>query len=167
MNAATRTLDSLWSEASGEPAEAGLARFLTFKLHGQVYGIPLPAVLEIVRAQRIRRVPGKPAFIGGVINLRGKVVPVLDARLRMELPAKPRDERTCIAIVQCRGQTVGLIVDEVRDVLALAEPCIERRARSEVRGAGRFIAGFGIVEGQVRILLDLERLLFDPWPPQA
>ena len=166
MNApeAARTLDSLWAET---PAEAGISRYLTFKLHGQVYGIPVPAVLEIVRARRIRRLPGKPGFIGGVINLRGKVVPVLDVRLRMELPGKLPDERTCIAIVQCRGQTVGLIVDEVRDVLELHESRIEPSARGEGAGPGRFIAGFGIVNGQVRILLDLECLLFDRWPPEA
>lgn len=160
---AARTLDSLWAEAQGE---AGLSRFLTFKLHGQIYGIPVGAVLEIVRAHRIRRVPGRPAFIGGVINLRGKVVPVMDVRLRMTLPPKPRDERTCIAIVQCRGQTVGLIVDEVRDVLGLPESRIERRARPEENARGHFIAGFGIVDSQVRILLDLERLLFEGWPPE-
>ena len=159
---AARTLDSLWAEAQGE---AGLARFLTFKLNGQVYGIPVSAVLEIVRAQRIRAVPGTAAFISGVINLRGKVVPVLDVRRRLALPAKPYDERTCIVMTQSRGQVVGLIVDEVRDVLGLPDSRIERQSRREEGGQGRFISGFGIVESQVRILLDLERLLFEGWPP--
>jgi purine-binding chemotaxis protein CheW len=153
---AARTLDSLWAEAQGE---AGLTRFLTFKVHGQVYGIPVPAVLEIVRAQRIRRVPGTPRFVAGVINLRGKVVPVVDVRLRLELPEKAPDERTCIVITQCREQTVGLIVDDVRDVLGLPDSRIERHAQGGAEG--RFISGFGIVDSQVRILLDLERLLFD------
>ena len=160
---AARTLDSLWAEAQGE---GGLARFLTFKLHGQIYGIPVTTVLEIVRSRRIRPVPGTPDFIGGVINLRGKVIPVVEVRLRLELPPKPHDERTCIVMTQCRGQVVGLIVDDVRNVLGLPDARIERHTPRDGGGQGRFISGFGIVENQVRILLDLERLLYDGWPSE-
>jgi purine-binding chemotaxis protein CheW len=164
VSESTQSLDRLWAEAQGE---AGLVRFLTFKLHGQVYGISMDAVLEIIRAQRIRPMPGTPSFIRGVINLRGKVVPVVDARLRLGLPPKPRNERTCIVMTQCRGEVIGLIVDEVRDVLGLPDSRIERHVRqgSEHDGSIHFILGYGIVESQVRILLDIERLLFADWPP--
>lgn len=163
MNAAAQSLDSLWAESQGE---SGLARFLAFKLHGQIYGIPMEAVLEIVRALRIRAVPGTASFIRGVINLRGKVVPVMDARLRLELPPKAHDERTSIVLMQGGEQVVGLIVDEVREVLSLRHQDIERPAPGE-GGQHRFISGYGVVDNQVRILLDPRRLLFDGWPPGA
>jgi purine-binding chemotaxis protein CheW len=100
-----------------------------------------------------------PEFIHGVINLRGKVIPLMDMRCRFQLPAKEYDERTCFVVVEIEDYTVGLVVDEVNEVVTIAADQIEPPPRRARQGAG-YICGLGKIGEDVKILLDLKALAF-------
>lgn len=132
----------------------------SFKLAGEEYGIDIAVVQEIVRMSTVTRVPRAPEFIEGVINLRGKIVPVLDLRKRFGMPAVEPTKATRIIIIEVAGKTVGLIVDAVREVLRLSSDAIDptpEMVTSEVDAA--FFKGVGKLEDRLIILLDLNRLL--------
>lgn len=135
-------------------------KFLTFDLAEVGYGLEIRYVTEIIGIQKITDVPDMPSFIRGVINLRGKVIPVMDVRLRFNMPSRPYDERTCIIVVNLDGKSVGLVVDEVSEVLDIPAEEIEPAPNSR-KGKNRYIQGMGKVGEQVKILLDISRLLFD------
>src|SRR5215510_6035362 len=121
------------SDASGKESGVRLAatpgKYLTFGLGDEVYGLEILKVQEIIGLMRVTRVPGLPDVIRGVVNLRGKVIPVVDLRRKFSMEVKADTERTCIIVVRVwrEGQalTVGLIVDDVREVLAIAEGQLE------------------------------------------
>ena len=92
-------------------------QFLTFTIAEQEYGIEIRHVTEIIGIQTITGLPDVPEFVKGVINLRGKVIPVIDVRLRFAMPERAYDERTCIVVVNINDASVGLVVDTVSEVL--------------------------------------------------
>lgn len=96
-------------------------RFLLFYIEETLYGLPLRHVLEIIKTQHITRIPKVPHHIKGIINLRGKVVPVMDIRLKFNLDERPYDDKTCIIIVEIHGMQIGLIVDCVSEVVSAEE----------------------------------------------
>lgn len=136
-------------------------KFLTFHLGQEDYGFEIRHVTEIIGVQKITDVPDMPAYIKGVINLRGKVIPVMDVRARFKLPARAYDERTCIIVVQYNGTAVGLVVDEVSEVASIARDQIEPPPRTSRGKSSRFFSGMGKMGEEVTILLDVERLLYD------
>jgi purine-binding chemotaxis protein CheW len=148
------------AEATAEPAaeEKQNPMYLTFALDEQVYGVPLDRVLEIIGMMPITPIPETPAHVKGVINLRGRVIPVVDARARFRLPARPYEARTCIIVVQTGGWSVGLVVDTVSDVAAIPPSALEEPP--PITGAGdHYLASLGKVGDQVRLLLDVDRFL--------
>lgn len=147
---------------SGEDAleDALYGKYLTFHVGREDYGFGIRYVTEIVGIQKITDVPDMPNFIKGVINLRGKVIPVMDVRLRFGMPPKDYDDRTCIIVVQVQGKDIGLLVDEVREVTMVPDEQINPPPRSSSCGA-RYISGMGKVGNEVKILLDITNLLFD------
>lgn len=135
-------------------------RYLTFHLGGEDYGIEIRYVTEIVGVQKITEVPDMPAFVKGVVNLRGQVIPVMDVRLRFHMPARDYDERTCVIVVDLDGMSVGLIVDTVQEVREIAEENVSPPPRlSGNSEKGRYILGMGKVGEEVKILLDVGTLL--------
>ncbi|MCB0285824.1 MAG: purine-binding chemotaxis protein CheW [Calditrichaeota bacterium] len=137
-------------------------QFLTFTLAQQEYGIEIRHVTEIIGIQRITDLPDMPAYIKGVINLRGKVIPVVDVRLRFGMENRKYDERTCIIVVNFNDAAVGLVVDTVSEVMNIPAHNIEPSPKASLKSSGgRFIKGLGKVEDDVKILLDIEQLLFD------
>ncbi|TVR13030.1 MAG: purine-binding chemotaxis protein CheW, partial [Planctomycetota bacterium] len=118
-------------------------------------------VIEIVGLQQITEVPDMPEYVMGVINLRGSVIPVVCVRRRFNMPPKEHDERTCVVVVQIADISVGLIVDEVDEVLEITADQVTPPPRVRADGASRFVAGLGKVGEAVKILLDVERLLRD------
>jgi len=136
-------------------------KFLTFVLADEEYGIEIRYVTEIIGMQKITEVPDVPSYIRGVINLRGKVIPVMDVRLRFGLPERPYDERTCIVVINVAEQAVGLIVDRVSEVLDIPKSEIEPPPQVKKGSGSRFIEGLGKVGDTVKILLNAEKLLFD------
>ena len=135
-------------------------KYLTFHLADEDYGIEIAYVIEIIGIQKITDVPDMPAFIRGVINLRGKVIPVMDVRARFNLPDRDYDDRTCIIVVDVDETEVGLVVDEVCEVSDIPEANVEPPPKTGKGGGGHYIQGMGKINKTVKILLDVHKLLF-------
>ena len=136
-------------------------KYLTFYLAGEDYGLDIAYVTEIIGIQKITDVPDMPAFIKGVINLRGKVIPVMDVRLRFNMESREYDERTCIIVVDIKQTTVGLVVDEVSEVVDIPEEQVEPPPKSRHGSTSRYLKGMGKAGEDVKILLNAEKLLYD------
>ena len=146
---------------AGKSAKAG--EYLTFNLGRQVYGIEILKVQEIIGMMNVTRVPKTPEFVRGVVNLRGKVIPVIDLRLKFDMDRKDDTERTCIIVVQLAlngGSVVmGLIVDEVSEVLNVLAEQIEASPAFGGEADMDFILGMGKVGQKVVMLLDVDKVL--------
>jgi purine-binding chemotaxis protein CheW len=134
-------------------------KFLTFFLAGEEYGIEILKVHEIIGLLPITRVPQTRNYMRGVINLRGKVIPIFDARLKFGMPAAEGTNETCIIVVHIRGVEVGVIVDRVSEVVDIP---VEEIEPAPSFGAGfntEYILGIGKSQGRVKILLNIDRML--------
>ncbi|MCF6267162.1 MAG: chemotaxis protein CheW [Desulfuromusa sp.] len=135
-------------------------KYLTFHLAGEDYGIEIQYVIEIIGIQNITDVPDMPTFIRGVINLRGKVIPIMDVRARFGIEARDYDDRTCIIVVNINSTEVGLVVDEVSEVADIPESNVEPAPRTHKNSEESYIQGMGKINTDVKILLDVHKLLF-------
>ncbi|OHD18387.1 MAG: chemotaxis protein CheW [Spirochaetes bacterium GWD1_27_9] len=148
--------------ASDDDEDTQSNKFLSFKIGDESYGIEIKSIIEIVEVQRIIEVPDMPVYIKGVVNLRGKVIPVMDLRLRFNMQERKYDDRTCIIIVNVNNTAVGLIVDNVDEVLEIPENSIEPPPNFKTRsGSNKFINGLGKISEEVKILLDVQKILYD------
>ena len=162
---------SITQASTSEKLDAGNAtqtgKYLLFRLGREEYGIAVLKVREIIGQHEIAVVPNTPAFVKGVINLRGKVIPIIDLRLKLGLEAEITD-RNCTVVVQIEGQSnqimAGVIVDEVREVVNISASDIEPTPDFG-RGKDReYILGIAKIASGVRILLDTDRVLApDEW----
>jgi purine-binding chemotaxis protein CheW len=138
-------------------------KYLTFSLANEEYGIGILRIKEIIGMMPITSVPQTPEFIKGVINLRGKVIPVMDLRLRFGMPCLDYTERTCIIVVEIDGQTgtvqIGIVVDAVSEVLNIRAEDIEVTPSFGTRLNTDFILGMAKMNGGIKILLDIDRVL--------
>ncbi|CAJ0853181.1 hypothetical protein AMST5_00622 [freshwater sediment metagenome] len=133
--------------------------FLTFGVAGEEYGLGIAFVTEIVGMQRVMQVPDVPKFIKGVINLRGKVIPVMDVRCRFEMPEKPYTERTVIIVLDVDSVPIGLVVDNVSDVLEIPPSHIDPAPKfNSSRTQESLIRGLGKSGDRVAVLLDIRSL---------
>lgn len=151
----------MMNESFGEDEDTQKGKFLTFHLADEDYGIEIRYVTEIIGIQKITEVPDMPEFVKGVINLRGKVIPVMDVRMRFLLPPREYNDRTCIIVVNVNGTAVGLVVDEVSEVADIPEDQIEPPPRASRTSSSRYIQGMGKIGQDVKILLDVNHLLYD------
>lgn len=148
--------------ASASTAHAESAEFLTFTLGDEEYGVDILKVQEIRGYDTVTRIPDTPAFIKGVINLRGTIVPVVDMRLKFNLGKAEYNEFTVMIILNVGKRVVGIVVDSVSDVLALTPEQI-RPAPDFNRGLDpRFLTGIGAVDDRMLILVDIEKLVLSP-----
>jgi purine-binding chemotaxis protein CheW len=138
-------------------------KYLTFKLGAESYGIGILKVQEIIGMMAVTRMPRTPAYVRGVVNLRGKVIPVLDLRLKFGMETRQDTDRTCIIVVQLQSSgsvvTMGIIVDEVSEVLDVAAEQIEPPPTFGMSVDVSFILGMGKVGQKVVLLLDADRIL--------
>ncbi len=134
-------------------------KYLTFCLAGEDYGLDIGDVIEIIGVQKITQVPDLPPYIKGVINLRGQVIPVMDMRLRFQLPSQKYDERTCIVVTEVAGLSMGLVVDRVNEVVDIPESQVEPPATQTAGHANSYVKGLGEIGENIRILLDTEKIL--------
>lgn len=141
-----------------EPEDSQDGRYLTFRLGQEDYGIAISHVVEIVGLQKITAVPDLPSYMKGVINLRGKIIPVMDGRTRFGLAKEAYDDRTCVIVTEVAEQITGLIVDRVNEVLEIPAAQVEPSATASGRAAGNSVSGLGKVGDSVKVLLDVERL---------
>lgn len=138
-------------------------KYLTFTLAEEEYGIGILKIKEIIGMLPITSVPQTPEFVKGVINLRGKVIPVMDLRLRFGMPSIDYTERTCIIVVEIGGQAgtilVGIVVDAVSEVLNIKGDDIEKTPAFGTKVNTDYILGMAKMEGGVKILLDIDQVL--------
>ncbi|GAA0133793.1 chemotaxis protein CheW [Paenibacillus sp. YSY-4.3] len=135
-------------------------KFLTFQLGEEFYGIEIKYVTEIIGIQRITVVPEMPDYLRGIINLRGKIIPVMDVRLRFKKSFRDYTDRTCVIVVDIRDISIGLIVDSVSEVLFIPEE--EMIPPPEFhKSTSKFIKAIGKVGQDVKLVLDCEKLLHE------
>lgn len=143
--------------------EERAGKYLTFALGGEVYGLEILKVQEIIGMMTVTRVPRTPDFVRGVINLRGKVIPVVDLRKKFNLETIEDTERTCIIVVQVSRKdatvTMGIIVDEVSEVMDIVGSQIEPAPEFGHDVETSFILGMGKVDKKVVMLLDVDKVL--------
>ena len=138
-------------------------KYLTFSMAEEEYGISILKIKEIIGMMPITSVPQTPDFVKGVINLRGKVIPVVDLRLRFEMDAIEYTERTCIIVVEIECPTgmamIGIVVDAVSEVLNIKAEEIEDTPTFGTKLNTDYILGMAKMEGGVKILLDIDKVL--------
>ncbi len=138
-------------------------KHLTFQLGEEVYGLEILKVQEIIKSSAVTQVPRTPDFVRGVINLRGKVIPVTDLRLKFGMESQEETDRTCIIVVQVGGTnrpvTMGILVDEVSEVLEIGTDQIEPPPSFGANVDTGFMLGMGKVDAFVVTLLDIDKVL--------
>jgi purine-binding chemotaxis protein CheW len=149
------------SEIEEEMEDTMEGKYLIFRIGEEEYGIAIRHVNYIIGIQKITELPDMPDYVKGVINLRGKVIPVIDVRLRFELNEREYNERTCIVNVNIRDTAVGLIVDSVSEVISIPATQLSPPPKIQKSAGSRFISGLGKVNEEVKIILDIDRLLFE------
>jgi purine-binding chemotaxis protein CheW len=169
-----KTFDMAFSLADGEDGQAtpqdpigGLTdregKYLTFSLADEEYGIGILKIKEIIGMMPITSVPRTPAYVRGVINLRGKVIPVIDLRLRFSMAEQDYTDRTCIIVVEIGGQgsdmIIGIVVDSVSEVLNIKMEEIEDTPAFGTSLDTEYILGMAKMEGGVKILLEIDTVL--------
>ncbi|MDI6762195.1 MAG: chemotaxis protein CheW [Thermodesulfobacteriota bacterium] len=138
-------------------------KYLTFSLAGEEYGIGIRKIKEIIGMMPVTTVPRTPPFVKGIINLRGKVIPVVDLRLKFGMEEMSYTERTCIIVVETRGRSgsvlIGIVVDSVSEVLNIKAADIEETPTFGARLDTDYILGMAKMNGGVKILLDIDKVL--------
>mgnify|MGYP000851690825 CR=1 FL=1 len=139
-------------------------KYLTFQLGDEQFGLEILKVREIIGVLDVTKVPQTASFVRGVINLRGKVIPVMDLRLRFGLPWREDDERTCTIVVEVgeaggQRRLMGIVVDQVREVVSVREEEVEVTPSFGVELDTAYILGMAKLEGGVKILLDIDRVV--------
>lgn len=145
--------------AEHDAANAEITKVLAFYIENQVYGIEIPYVIEIIEVLPITVVPGVPEYIKGIINVRSKVVPVVNIRSRFGKEEIPFDDRTCIIIVAVNDVSVGLIVDKVSDVLSITKNHISKTPELNHVNSSRYIKYILEMNDGVKLVLDVNRLI--------
>lgn len=133
-------------------------KFLTFLLGNESYAIEIKYVTEIIGVQDTSQIPELPNYIRGIINLRGKIIPVMDVRLRFKKPFKEYDDRTCVVVVDIKDISIGLIVDSVSEVLSIPDEEIVPPPDLN-KGGSKYIKSIGKVGNEVKLILDCDKLL--------
>ena len=135
-------------------------KYLTFKISDETYGVDIGDITEIIELQKITGIPDMPDHVKGVINLRGKVIPVIDLRLRFHLEDWKYDDRTCIVIAKVNETSVGFIVDRVLEVLDIPEANIDPPPQFKSKsGYEKYVMGIGKVGKDVKILIDVQKVV--------
>jgi purine-binding chemotaxis protein CheW len=141
-----------------EEQEDMLNRYLLFSIGDEVYGTDIRFVTEIIGMQTISGLPQTPEYIKGIIDLRGRIIPIIDMRLRFKKQAADYTDRTCTIVIEAQTLLVGLIVDEVMEVLTIEDRDIAPPPMLQFGAAKRYISGIAKVGSGVKLLLDCEQL---------
>lgn len=136
-------------------------KYLTFPLGNEVFGVEIKYVTEIIGIQAITYVPEVPSYVKGIINLRGKIIPVIDIRLKFRKPAVQYDDRTCIIVIDIKDTSIGFIVDCVSEVIDISDDNIVPPPSYKAGFQNKFIKGIGKVGNSIKLLLDCEKIISD------
>lgn len=140
-------------------AEAIAQEYLVFRLGSEEYGIDILKVQEIRGCDRLTRIPNAPNFITGVTNLRGVIVPIVDLRVRFDLPDPSQDDSTVVIVLNLNDRVVGIVVDGVVDVLSMDVDKIKPTPDVASVLSGRYLLGLGVLDSRMIILVNIETLL--------
>ncbi|MFW5649348.1 MAG: chemotaxis protein CheW [Candidatus Alkaliphilus sp. MAG34] len=143
-----------------EEEDTQKGKYLTFSLGNEFYGIEIKHVTEIIGIQPVTEIPELPDHIKGIINLRGKIIPVMDVRLRFKKPPREYNDRTCVIVIDIKDVSVGLIVDSVSEVLSINEEDIVSPPNVKKDG-NKYIKAIGKVGDEIKLILDCDKLLSD------
>lgn len=146
-------------EAASEDMQTG--RYLTFSIGDVMFGIEMHYITEIIGMQKITELPDMPDFMKGIINLRGKIIPVLDVRLLFGKEVREFDDRTCVIVIDIAGVPIGLIVDRVSEVVTISAGEVSEVPKANKGQNSRFVKNIGKTENGVVLILDCEKLLND------
>src|SRR5665647_3114783 len=146
-------------EAMETAEDTQKGKFLTFSVGRESYGIEIKFVTEIIGIQDITEVPELPNYVKGIINLRGKIIPVIDVRIRFKKEPKQYNDRTCIVVIDIKEISVGLIVDNVAEVINIDDSNIVPPPDIKTGFHSRYVRGIGKVGNEVKLLLDCVKLL--------
>lgn len=150
----------------GDNSDTQKGKYMTFKSGQEYFGLEIQYVQQIIQYQTVTMIPETEDYIKGLINLRGRIIPVVDVRLRFKQGQCEYNDKTCILVINLRSTTVGLIVEQIAEVVELKEdnilppPSIGRGDK----GHNRYVYGIGKVGNTVKLLLDPEKLLYDEDP---
>lgn len=134
-------------------------KYLSFFLDNEEYGLEILKVVEIIKVMPITRIPKAPTEVRGIINLRGKVIPVLELRTKFDMPVVEYTSETCIIVVQTQNNKIGIIVDKVSEVMNVSENDIESAPNFGSTTANEYILGIGKTEESTKLLLDIDSVL--------
>ncbi|MBN1551603.1 purine-binding chemotaxis protein CheW [bacterium] len=152
------------AEQASEIGRRLAGKYLTFLLGSEEYGLEILKVQEIIQMQKVTKVPNTPHFVRGIINLRGKVIPVIELRKKFDMEAQADTEKTCIIVVRIEVTsnqmvTMGIIIDDVKEVLDIHEDNIEETPSFGSDTSTDFIMGIGKVGQNVKMLLNIDKVL--------
>lgn len=136
-------------------------KYLTFPLGNEIFGIEIKFVTEIIGIQSITYVPEVPVYVKGIINLRGKIIPVIDVRLKFKKSTVEYDDRTCIIVIDIKDISIGLIVDCVSEVIDIGDENIVPPPSYRTGFQNKYIKGIGKVGKDIKLLLDCEKIMAD------
>ena len=156
----SQTTDEMKAQGHDEH-DGDLIQLVTFRIGEEEFGVDILAVQEIIRLMQITMVPRAPAFIEGVINLRGKVIPVINMRTRFGMPALEHDSNTRIVVMELEQKIVGFLVDGVSEVLRIPAGTVEDPPPVVAGIGSEYIRGIGKLDDRLLILLELDNLLCD------
>lgn len=145
--------------AALEPEDDQQGMYLTFELDREYYGLWIGYVSEIIGILPFTEVPELPAFVRGIFNLRGQIIPLMDMRLRFQKQFVEYDERSCVIVIEVGNNTVGLIVDSVSEVISFEEADIIQQPMLSSGVSNQFVKSIGKVGNAVKLLLDCDKLL--------
>ena len=145
--------------AEKKQIEGQTNQYVSFVLHGEEYGVPILCVQEIIRYETLTRVPQSPDYVDGVLNLRGQVIPVVNLRKKFELPARDRDKSTRIIVVEVMGRVMGMVVDEVSEVLQVDTEDIAPPPPMGTHLRTDYISGMAKINETLVILLEIDKIL--------
>lgn len=154
--------DDYYSIYDDEDEDSMANKYMTFLVGDESFGIAIQYILEIIELQKITDIPDMPEYVKGVVNLRGKIIPVIDLRLRFSMEEREYDDRTCIIVTDINQTAIGFIVDTVSEVLDIAEDNITDTPNFKSSGSkDKYIKGLGKVDDEVKIILDVEKLIYE------
>lgn len=145
--------------AENEDAQSG--KYLEFLIDKESYGIPIRFVTEIISMQAVNSLPEAPDYVKGIINLRGRIIPVIDMHCRLNKKDMAYTDRTCIVVAETEWLNIGLIVDSVTEVLMIDEKDIAPAPQIKMADSHGYLLGVGKVNGEVKLLLDCDKLFSD------
>ena len=139
--------------------DAMKCKFLTFLVGEETFGIEIGNVTEIIGIQPITKMPEMPDYISGIINLRGKIIPVMDVRLRFKKTKAEYNDRTCIIVIEFSSMSMGLIVDSVSEVLVIPDKDVSEKPEFNGKASRGYVKSIGKIDKKVILLLNCEKLL--------